>query len=283
MPDETEKDNKLIQKVLVAMDSSRHSNAALEAAAKLAKAMEANMHGLFVHDDRWYRVCRLPSMAEVNELTGEIEPLAVKKLEEQIRVMEYRIQQRFEQISKRNQLSYQWKTVAGKVGEKLLEASDEADLITIGVKGQSYTARKRLGRTARTIIERSAKPVLILQEGLKIGQSIIAINDGSEQSLAGIELALDLAEKNDSRLLILKLNKNEELSQREQKLENTLKDSPVKAELHLLNEINMETLLNTVNRRSGGLLVIPKSKYFSNIRAFEKLLYNLSNPILLMT
>lgn len=283
MSDKPEKSGLLIKKILVAMDSSRHSEAALEAAVAIAKALEANIQGLFVHDEKWMQICRLPSTTQVNKLTGEIEPLGIDKLEEQIKRLEERIHRRFEQISRRHKLSYSWKSMEGEVEQKLLEASGEADLITIGMKGEFFTGRKKLGSTAKTIIEKSPKPVLILQEGLKIGQSIIALDNGTELSLRGIKLALSLAEKNESKLFILKVDKKPENTEWKREIENLIQNTPVKVEAHLLNKINFETLLNIVNRQYGGLLIIPKNGLFADTLAVEKLLYNITNPILLIT
>jgi len=273
---------RIIKKILVAMDSSRHSEAALQAAVSLAKMMEATIQGLFVQDARWQQISRLPSVAEVNMLTGDIEPLGADKLEQQIRCLEERIHHRFEQLTRHHQLSHSWKSMEGKVADKLLEACVEADLITIGMKGEFFTGRKRLGSTTKAVIEKSPKPVLILQEGLKLGQTIIAVDNGTELGRKGIRHALSLAEKNESKLLVLKIDQKPRNVQWQKQVGNMLKNSPSRAEAHLLNELNYEKLLNLVNRQHGGLLVIPKNEHFAETAAIEKLLYNLDNPILLV-
>ncbi|MCB0182612.1 MAG: universal stress protein, partial [Caldilineaceae bacterium] len=42
----------LPERILVALDASPHSLAALRAAAKLAATVHAELHGLFIEDDR---------------------------------------------------------------------------------------------------------------------------------------------------------------------------------------------------------------------------------------
>lgn len=282
MAGQTENGKILFTSILVALDSSRHSEAALEVAAAIAKALQANMYGLFVQDERWRQLSRLSSSSEVNELTGDIEPLAVNQIEKQIRILEGRIQRRFVQISRKHELSYTWKSVAGNVNDKLLEAAKNADLITIGTGGKTYSGKHRIGSTARTVIEKSNKPVLILQSGLQIAQSVIAVHDGSESSLKGIEFGLSFAEKSKSKLIILEMNTGEESSNTRKGLKDLLQDSPVNVEIHVLNQINSGTFINIVSRQYGGLLVIPENNRFAKMADLEIILYNLSNPILLM-
>jgi len=50
-----------IRRVLVAMDASPHSRAALEAAIELASHFEAELRGLFVEDINMLRAVGLPS------------------------------------------------------------------------------------------------------------------------------------------------------------------------------------------------------------------------------
>lgn len=282
MTDQSDNRKILFSKILVALDSSRHSDAALEAAAAIAKALQANMYGLFIQDERWLQISRLSTATEVNELTGNIEPLAVHRLEKQIKILEGRIHRRFVQISRKHELSYRWNSLEGNVNDKLLEASRNADLITIGTRGKSFTGRHRIGSTARTVIEKSDKPVLILQKGLQINETVISIYDGSELSLKGIEFGLSLAEKNETKLIILKINSEGEGSDARNTLKDLVKESTVHVDIHVLDPFNSGTFINLVGRQYGGLLIIPDVNRFAKMATLEKLLYNLSNPILLM-
>lgn len=282
MTDESEHNGLLIKKVLVAMDSSRHSEVALQAAAAIAKTLEANIEGLFVQDTHLMQMSRFPSIAEVSLLTGDVKPIRKDELELQVRRLEARIKHRFEQISQNNRLSYSWKTMQGRVVEKLLEASRDADLVTIGMKGEVYSGRKKLGSTAKAVIENSRSPVLILQKELRIGGSIIAIDNGTEAGVKGIELGLSLAAKTKSKLLILKENEKQDVKTWKDELENLIGTTSVKVEARILDKVAIEALLNIMNREKGRLLIVPKNRHFGETRTIEKLLYNLNNPILLI-
>ncbi|MGD9028912.1 MAG: universal stress protein, partial [Anaerolineae bacterium] len=61
-----EQDEELtIRRILIALDASSHSIAALRAAARLASSLEAELHGLFVEDINLLRAAGLPMAREL--------------------------------------------------------------------------------------------------------------------------------------------------------------------------------------------------------------------------
>lgn len=273
----------LIREILVALDSSSHSQAALEAAAALARTMEANIHGLFVEDDNWHRISKLPSVAEVNELTGDIKPLAEQKIDKQIKILENRIQKQLQLISRLNEIKHSWKTARGSVEKEVLEAARETDLITIGMKGHSYSKSKQLGRTAKNIIEKSKKPVLILQEGLRLGDTIITVFDASRESRQIIRFALNIAEKNESELFVMIIGDNQnDVQERYSEIKKYLIDASVKADVKFLRQSNIWEFMYAVNNHNGGLLILPRDQPFMKNRSLDLLLNHIGCPVLLM-
>ena len=280
MTDQEEEQTLYFQKILVAIDTSKHSQAALEAAAALARTMEAKIQGLFVQDEVWNRISRLPSLTTVNTLTGKVTSFEEKKMEEQVELMKNRLRKKLEQVSKHHQLAHTWQSVHGKVEEKILEAASEADLITIGLKGIS-ARRKVLGSSARRIIEEADKPVLILKEGLRLGRTITAVYDGSSESLRGVQIALNIAENNNSTLTALILNNISDEKEQYKKLENLLRGSPIFTEIQILENSNVSRLVNTLNSQKPGLLILPKNQPLLT-GSLQLILRNINYPLLLM-
>lgn len=273
----------LIREILVALDSSSHSRAALEAAATLARTLEADIHGLFVEDSNWYRISRLPSITEVNELTGDIKPLAEKNIDKQIEILENRIRRQLQMISRLNEVKHSWKTARGAVEDKVLEAAKNTDLITIGRKGHSYSKHKQLGQTAKKIIEKSDKPVLILQEGLRLGNSIVTVFDASGDSRRSIRFALSIAEKNESELFVMIIGDDQDSAkERFRELKKYLANASVKADVKLLHQSNIWEFMFAVNNHNGGLLILPRDQPFMKNRSLDLLLNHIGCPILLM-
>lgn len=265
-------------KILVALDYSGHSQAALESAAFIARLMKANIHGLFVHDDQWLRIRNLPSLTEIDELTGEISPIGKESVEKEIRELEKRIKEHFEHISRQHRLSHTWSSVKGVVKEKVLEAAKDADLITIGSRGRSYSKTTTLGSTAVAVIQEAEIPVLILQKGVSPGRKTVAVYDGSEKSIAGVKMAVKIADKNSSRPVIIDLSN---AMQPAEKSRTTLKDIEPDMEILELDDPNMGRFLFIISRLRTDLLIIPKDPRFIKRHYLELILDSVRCPVLL--
>lgn len=272
----------LLREILVAIDTSSHSQAALEAAIALAKTMEANIQGLFVQDELWNRITQLPSTRAVNALTGDVLPLEHEMLEDQVTLLKHRLRRKLEYLSRRNKVKHSWIFTRGKVEEKILEAAETADLITIGIRGHSLR-KKKLGSSAKAIIQKAEKPVLILKEGLRLGNTLTAVYDASKESQKGIKLALKIAKKNNSPLSIMVVDNNPEvLDQRSKELEKMLEDTSVSVEIELMDHTDLGSFLNSINQRNSGLLIIPKSQPLLS-KSFETVLNHINCPLLMMS
>lgn len=273
----------LLREILVAIDTSAHSHAALEAAAALAKKLEAKIRGLYVQDERWSLLNRLPSARTINELTGDVYTLEDIDLEKQINRLKQRLRRRLEHVSERNRISHSWNTVRGKVEDKILSSAQDADLITIGLKGSSFPRQKKLGSTARAIIQKAQKPVLILKEGIKLEASVTVVYDASKTSQKALKLGHELAQKNDSLLSIVVVDNNPDvLEQRNKELEKMLETSSVSIDIKLIKNADVWNMLHNINYRRIGLLIIPKDQPL--IKNYLKTLFShLNCPLLIMS
>ncbi|MGK7369184.1 MAG: universal stress protein [Candidatus Halalkalibacterium sp. M3_1C_030] len=271
----------LLREILVAIDTSSHSQAALEAAVTLAKTMEANLQGLFVQDELWQKISKLPSTSTVNTLTGNVLPLESETLEDQVRLLRNRLRRKMEFLSRRNKVTYSWSSMQGKVEEKVLEASKNADLITIGLKGKS-ARRKRIGSSAKKIIQKAGKPVLVLKEGLHLGTNLTVVYDASKESQKGIRLALKIAEKNNSSINVLVVDNNPDaLDQRNKELENLVDGASVSVNIELMKNTDLGSFLNSINEQHSGLLIVPKNQPLL-AKSFETILLHINCPLLMV-
>ena len=65
--------NLAIRRILIALDASTHSLAALHAAAEMAANMQAELIGLFVEDENLLHLAGLPFAQEVRSSSAESE------------------------------------------------------------------------------------------------------------------------------------------------------------------------------------------------------------------
>jgi nucleotide-binding universal stress UspA family protein len=274
----------LLRKILVAIDTSGHSRAALEAAATLARITEAQVHGLFVQEEQWNCIGQLPSLSAINELTGHSQALEEGSIEQQVELLKQRLHRQLRTVSRQHQINHSWQTARGKVAEEILEAAKEADLITIGRRGRSFMRKSNLGSTARAIIRKADKPVLILKKGLELGQTITVVYNASAESQKGLRLALSIAQKNESKLWILVMDENSGGSeQRDKTVEQMVEDASVPVNVTIFQKPNVGQFLNVVNYQQSGMLVIPKNQSFLQGDALEITIEHIQCPVLLIT
>src|SRR5699024_9732160 len=178
----------------------------------LASLLEADIRGVFVQEEQWTHLSRLPSLTAIHELTGKAYALQQETLEQEIENVKQRLRRQLKQISSRREITHSLETVQGKAEEEILKAAQEADLITIGWRGRSYPSTKKPGSTARNIIRKADKPVLVLGKNVRLGQRVSVLYDTSSQGQQGLQLALKLAEKNESELSVLVAQPNQKVT-----------------------------------------------------------------------
>lgn len=277
MSDSEETSAKMLE-ILVALDHSPQSRAALASAVSIAKILEGKVHGLFVHDAQWLQISTFSSLSEIDELTGKITSLNSGAVKKEIRELEKRIKEHFELISRQHELAHSWSSVKGVVSQKILEEAKHSDIITIGSSGRSYSNKQKLGSTALEIIRRADIPVLILQKEQNFVYPPVAIFDGSERSVSGIELAFEIADKNETPMVIIDLSTAFPSDEAKIAIPKQLE---AEARFLKLDQPNMGKFLFLINKLRTGLLVLPKNERFTGRRTMEYILQSADCPVLL--
>lgn len=273
---------KLLREILVAVDTSPHSHAALEAAVTLARILEANVQGLFVENELWGRLSELPSTTAISELTGREGPYEKDTVEEQMKLLRNRLRRRLQELSRQYRVTHSLDIASGRVEDKVLEAAERADLITIGLKGH-YARGKRLGSSARAIIRKADKPVLILEKGLRLGTVLTAVYDGSAAGRKGLGIALEIARKENSKLSVLVAGESREtVDERRGEVRDVLDRSRVFANVQPMSERDLSSFLDAVYKHQCGLLILPKEQTLVS-KYLESVLRNVRCPVLLVS
>lgn len=280
MPKNSDKRTRF-KKILVAVDHAKQTGNALETAVLFAKVTEAKIHGLYVREEHWGRLT--PSATFINEFTGKAQSLEENRLDQKIEAIARRLERRVKAITHRHEITQTWQSVRGRVIEEILKAAKEADLITIGRRGGSTLAQKRLGSTAKAIIERSKKPVLVLAEKPLAEKPIIAIYDESSESHEGVALALSIAEQNKNPLLILALFNKDDDENRNKELERLVDNAPVPINVATLTQRTIGNFIHFIQRQNPGLIIIPKKQPLLKEEAAEMLLHYLRCSMLFMS
>ncbi len=167
-------------RILVALDASPQSVAALRAAMELAALLEAEVEGIFVEDINLVRLCGFPFSHEIGSYTGSLRRLDSAAIECQLRAMAARIQHSISALTAQSTVPWSFHVSRGAVVEELLTASNRAALLTLGRAGQ--VRRKSLGSTARELVRQSRRPMLILGETGRFQTPLTAVYTGTPAS-----------------------------------------------------------------------------------------------------
>lgn len=197
------------RRILVALDASRESLAALDAAAALAARLQAELMGLFIEDADLLNLAALPFSREAPLLSRAGRILDPERLEQELKSKAAIARQALARRAESLHLQWSFRIARGRVEAELLAAAAEADLIAVGKSTRPMSGDVRLGRHARAIAAQSARSMLFASPvGCPSDAPLAAVYDGGPRSIAALSLAARLAEREGRRLLVFVLGES---------------------------------------------------------------------------
>ena len=182
----------VVRRILVALDTSPHSLAALEAAVNLAAKLNAELRGLFVEDIALLRLAEAPCAREILYFSAAEVPLSRASMESRLRGQAEQARKGLAAAARRAHVEWSFQTVRGDVASELLAAASDVDLLAMGKGGWSLDRKFRMGSTALEL-STSSIPVLLLPEsGLPPKASLVVYYDGSSAAKRGLLAAQEL-------------------------------------------------------------------------------------------
>ena len=109
-----------IRRILVAIDVSVHSLAALEAAAELAASLHAELVGLFVEDETLLRAIGLPFAREYGAYSARSREIDIAELEQQLRARAGLARRALASAAQRHQVQSTFSVIRGPVTAALV-------------------------------------------------------------------------------------------------------------------------------------------------------------------
>jgi nucleotide-binding universal stress UspA family protein len=246
-----------IRRILVALDASLHSRAALEAAFELAEALNAEIVGIFVEDVNLLRLAELPFAREVGYPSGTDRPLDSVSMERELRIQAEQARQTLAGLAVRRQVRWSFRVVRGRVAAELLTAAQEADLLALGRASWASTRLVPLGTTARVVVAQASGPVLLLQHGHAICQPVQLVYDGSPGARRALSTAAQLAVLAGGTLNVMVVTDVPESARRlQEELDARLQAQQVKGRYRHLLKPTAEELAQALRMTGGGTLII---------------------------
>jgi nucleotide-binding universal stress UspA family protein len=246
-----------IRRILVALDASPHSLAALEAASELADALKADLVGIFVEDVNLLHLAGLPFAREVGYPSGVDRPLDSPIMERGLRIQAERARQTLASVAARRHIQWSFRVVRGQVATELLIAAQEADLLALGKASWASTRRVRLGATARVVVSQAPHLVLLLQHGHAICQPVQLVYDGSPGARRALATATQLAALTGGDLIVMLVTDAPATGPHlQEEVDERLQVQQVKGRYRQLIDPPAEELAQALRMAGGGTLII---------------------------
>lgn len=272
-----------IRRILVALDTSPSSLAALEAAAELATSFGAELVGLFVEDINLVRLAELSFTHEVGLFSATSRRLEIRYVERQFRGRASRAHRQLARIAEKAKVNWSFRVARGAIAAELLAAASDADLVILGKAGWSPLARKRLGSTTRAILSQGSQPILVLQPGVGLGLPLLVVYDGSEAARRALAATGLLMQGKRGHVTVLILADGPEAAQQlQQEASALVEDQELKTRYLWQTGTSAWKLARALQREGCRMLVLPGDGSRLDRETILALLDEVECPVLLV-
>lgn len=182
-----------LQRILLPVDLSRDSLAALHIAFDLAAALGAEVSGLFVEDERLVAAGSLPFAREVGSFSGVRRQISSADIEHRFRGVADNARVALVKAGRHRRVRSCFRVARGDVPGQILTASREADMVVLGKAGWSAAAFHKPGSTCLSILSETRIPVLVVERGATFSPPILAVHDDTAEGLRAVEVARNLS------------------------------------------------------------------------------------------
>jgi nucleotide-binding universal stress UspA family protein len=242
-----------IRRILIALDASPSSLAALKMAAELANRHQAELIGIYVEDINLLRSADLPFSREVGVYSAIARTLDKHQIESELRTQARRVEQMLSRIARSTNLRWSFRNVRGSIHSELINAARETDLIILGKRG--WSAGVRIGSTARHLAALAPVRSMIMERTVHPGTPILVVYDGSEQSQKALKTAGRICQA-ESQLTILIPAPSQEIAERlYQQIETWVSDQEFQVQFRWVPDMD-ERRIGSIAKSQGCEIVI---------------------------
>jgi nucleotide-binding universal stress UspA family protein len=274
-----EEDSGKITRILVAVDASPLSLAALEAAAELAASLQAELLGLYIEDINLLRAADSPFAREVGHFSGSIRDLDSQRLQRQLRSQANRVRRRLSQLAERSQIRWSFRVTRGAIDAELLSAASDVDLVILGRAG--WSGKRRLGSTAQAMASRAPSPALLHAPRTAPEPAVLVVYDGSQVAQRALTTAANLILGQEGFLTVAIIAADHEEARRLQiEAAIWLRSRDLQARYRWLFEVDEEKVKKLMSVEGECTLVLPVSML--EAEDLVNLLHGLKCPVMVV-
>jgi predicted phosphoribosyltransferase len=260
------------KRIVVALDTGSLSHAAVEAAARLAIGLRAELEALFVEDVNLRRLAELPFARELGNTSAQPRRFDVAELDRAIAVQARQVRRAFEAVAHELPLGWSLEVVRGDLIAVVLERTAAADLLV-------------LGRTRRPVY-RGAHGAKVLRrlERRVARHPVVALFDGSAAAARVLEAALALERRARGDVLVaIPASGPEQYAALRGQVDSTLAargHAPIGCVC--LPDAGIATIAETAKRQRAGAVLLPVADIVRAQHEFEGLVDEIACPVVLI-
>lgn len=266
-----------IRRILVAIDASPQSLAALEAAAELAANLGAELAGVFVEDINLIRLGSLPAVLEIGGASARSRRLDEGRITRQLRSQAARAAQAMAATAGRSRVRWSFKVARGSIESELLQAASEADLFILGRAG--WSGQRKLGSTARAVIAAGPSRTMVVERGERLLPTLMIVYDGSERSQRALDTAVGLG----GYLAVgIVASDQDEAKKMQSEVAAKLSDLGLEARYRWLIGADAGELADMIRTQEECILILPSESPILEGKNLPEALEELECPVLLV-
>jgi nucleotide-binding universal stress UspA family protein len=251
-----------IRKILIALDASPASQAALELAADLAARHKAELVGIYVEDINLLRSAELSFTEEVGHFSAISRQVDSHAVENELKAHARRIEEMLSSIAGKANLQWTFRRVRGLIPSELMEAAKETDLIILGKKG--WSEGKQIGSTARMVAALAPGQSLILQHKVRPETPVLVVFDGSPDSMNTLKTAGRICSSGSTLTILVPAENESQAREIFSELQGWTEDKDFKIQFRWVNDLNSPRIANLALVTGCEIVILPARSKFIN-------------------
>lgn len=260
-----------VHRIIVGLDASKGSVAALAISAELASTLGAELVGVFVEEAHLLGLAASGRAVEVDFFSGEARPLAADTLAEQLRLYARRARAVLRRRAEEAGVEWRFEILRDRPASGILEVAESSDLVVLGERSRS--PGRRPGSTVRSVVARGGRRIVVVRaRRAPRWTRLHVIYDDSPAAREGLSLALALQRAGLGRIVILK---PEEVDAPEERL----LEAGAEAEVRSLQRWDRSHLLRALGELGPGLVIAPRPMIVEDPEALGTLLRARGVPV----
>ena len=269
------------RRILVLLDGSRLSLAALEAAADIALAQQAEVLGIFVEEANLLRSAGYGFAREVGRSSGVARPMDVDALEARMQATAEKLRRALAQTMAPWGVAQALKLCRGEVVEQVLGLAQPDDLLVLGRVGWSGIPGVRLGSTARMLLRKAPGDVLLWPESrsLSPGRVVVLLNHDQGANHRAVRVGAELAKRGQRALTVLVRSDAADDPGLVEELVAMLETEGMPARVKRLPKAGAAAMARAVREEGAAQVVISRQCSLFEQQGAEVLLSQLNLPV----